>query len=83
MGGLRVRALCVVVRAKATTGPNKGPQWQAVAVATVSYLIWVYSGLRGSRLACPPGPYCWYDETMAPLLVLVWTFVVPLFYHGD
>lgn len=78
-------ALCVFVRSRATKDPGtaKGPQWPAVVIATVSFLIWVYSGLRGSPLACPPGPYCLYIAAIASLSVLLWTFLVPYFYTGD
>lgn len=70
----------VVLRAWATADPNraKGPQWAAVAIATVSFLIWVYSFGDIFRFF---GSI--WSSLGAGLLVLAWTFIVPLIYHGD
>jgi hypothetical protein len=60
------------------SGPAARPQWPAVAIAAVSFLIWVYQ-LGG-------GPFAragLYDARAASLLLLSWTFFVPLFYRGD
>ncbi len=70
-------AAVVVFRAWATTDRRHGlsAEWPAVAIATVSFLIWVFSlghvfvvMNRWSGLA-------------AALLMIAWTFVVPLFYR--
>ena len=68
--------LVILVRAYTTSDPaaNESPQWVAVAVAAVSYVIWL--NVSGSiDLASIPS----YVGTLA---MLVWTFVVPFFYRG-
>jgi hypothetical protein len=60
------------------SGPTSRPQWPAVAIAAVSFLIWVYQ-LGGGPFALAS----LYDPKAAALLLLVWTFFVPLFYRGD
>jgi hypothetical protein len=71
--------LVVLVRAK-TTGDRANsisPQWGAIAVSTISFIIWVYT---------MPGP-CQAFHVAVPYLgslaVLVWTFVVPFLYQGS
>lgn len=67
----------VLVRAYATRTPGKPPQWAAVAIAAVSYVIWVYTMgdvFMYSML---------WNAKLSMLLMLGWTFVVPLVYHGD
>jgi len=71
--------LVVLVRARATGDrPNKlSPQWGAVVVSTISFVIWVYN---------MPGPFQVYQLAIpyvGSLTVLVWTFVVPYFYQGS
>jgi hypothetical protein len=72
-------ALVVLVRAK-TTGDRVNsisPQWGAVAVSTVSFVIWVYN---------MPGPFQVYHLAvpyLGSLAVLVWTFIVPFLYQGS
>jgi hypothetical protein len=71
--------LVVLVRAK-TTGDRVNsisPQWSAVAVSTISFVIWVYT---------MPGPFQVYHVAIpfvGSLAVLVWTFVVPFLYQGS
>ena len=69
-------ALLVVVRVWGTREPPRGPQWIAVAVSAVSFVIWVFA-IGGSFLNWSP------DSHIAALLVLVWTTLVPVFYRGD
>jgi hypothetical protein len=68
--------LVVLARAYATADPaqNVGPQWIAVGVAAVSFVIWVY--VTGA-IDIPNDP-----TYVGPLVMLVWTFVVPYFYKG-
>jgi hypothetical protein len=71
--------LVVLVRAK-TTGDRANsisPQWGAIAVSTISFIIWVYT---------MPGPFQAYQLAipyLGSLAVLVWTFVVPFLYQGS
>jgi hypothetical protein len=71
--------LVVLVRAK-TTGDRVNsisPQWGAVAVSTISFVIWVYT---------MPGPFQAFHVAVpfvGSLAVLVWTFVVPFLYQGS
>jgi hypothetical protein len=71
--------LVVLVRAK-TTGDRTNsisPQWGAIAVSTISFIIWVYT---------MPGPFQAYQLAipyLGSLAVLVWTFVVPFLYQGS
>jgi hypothetical protein len=69
----------IVVRAYGTSDPRRAvkPQWGAVAIAAVSFLIWVYS------LGGPTARATGYIPWLGSLLVLAWTFVVPLVYRGD
>ena len=69
----------VVIRAYGTAdrARGKGPQWAAVLIATISFVIWLYS------LGGPFKPYGVYKPFLGSLLILAWTFFVPIFYHGD
>ncbi len=71
--------LVVLVRSKATgdKANNISPQWFAVGISSVSFVIWVYN---------MPGPFQAYGLAIpfaGSLAVLVWTFVVPYFYRGS
>ena len=69
----------VVVRMWGTADPPEGlgPQWRAVAIASGAFLIWVYSMGR------PFDDLGIHVSYIGSLLVLVWTFFVPIFYQGD
>jgi hypothetical protein len=71
--------LVVLVRTKATGDRinSISPQWGAVVVSTISFIIWVYN---------MPGPFQVYQVAIpyvGSLAVLVWTFIVPYFYQGS
>jgi hypothetical protein len=71
--------LVVLVRAKATGDRANAisPQWGAVAVSAISFVIWVYN---------MPGPFQVYQLAIpfiGSLAVLVWTFIVPFLYQGS
>ncbi len=71
--------LVVLVRAKSTgdRANSISPQWSAVAVSTISFVIWVYN---------MPGPFQAYQVAIpfvGSLAVLVWTFIVPFLYQGS
>ena len=68
----------VVVRAWATSdGKTNTPvEWPAVVIATVSYLVWVYS--MGDAFA--QFGHLW-QPLLASLMVFAWTFAAPLLYR--
>jgi hypothetical protein len=71
--------LVVLIRAKATgdRANNLSPQWIAVVVSTISFVIWVYN---------MPGPFQAFQVAIpyvGSLAVLVWTFIVPFLYQGS
>lgn len=68
--------LLVVVRVWGTREPPRGPQWIAVAISAVSFVIFVFA---------TGGPVLSFtlDSHLAALLVLVWTTLVPVLYRGD
>ncbi len=70
--------LVILARAYATRDLVKGgsPQWWAVLISSISFVIWLY---------LMPGPFQAYNLTIpyvGSLAVLVWAFVVPYFYKG-
>jgi hypothetical protein len=72
-------ALVILVRAKVTgdRANNLSPQWIAVGVSAISFVIWVYT---------MPGPFQVYHVAipyLGSLAVLVWTFIVPFLYQGS
>lgn len=68
----------IAIRAWATSDvQQKTPvEWPAVAIAAASFLIWVYSFGDVFSVATP----FWYS-LIATLVVLAWTFAIPLFYR--
>lgn len=69
-------ALLLVLRVWGTHERGKGPQWSAIAVAAVSFVVWVLA-LDGRILGLV------VSSDLASLLVLVWTTLAPLFVRGD
>jgi hypothetical protein len=51
------------------------PEWGAVGIAIVSFVVWVYSFGDVFRVA-----FNIWDPLLATFLVLGWTFIVPAFY---
>ncbi|MFM7230792.1 MAG: hypothetical protein ACKO3S_02285 [bacterium] len=68
-------ALTLVLRAWGTAD-ERGPQWQAVAISGVSFVLWVCA--TGGTFAGVPLP-----QDVAALAVLVWTTVVPGVWRGS
>lgn len=68
----------IAIRIWGTTDvPKKlGPQWPVVLISAVSFLIWIYS------IGGPFAAYGLAVPYVASLLVLGWTFFVPIFYKG-
>jgi hypothetical protein len=76
--GLFCLAAVVAERAYYTrdTSSSKPVQWGTVVVSTVAFVIWIYS-LGGPFKAYLGNAY---QPFVGSLLVLGWTFVVPMFY---
>jgi hypothetical protein len=86
----------IVLRWHATSAPQKGPQWPAVVVASISFVIWVYV-MKGDFGFYELARHVWLGEGSSPtdagkvesatqfissLALVVWTIVVPVFYQG-
>jgi hypothetical protein len=75
-------AVCLVgvilIRTYGTTDPvnNKPPDWTHVAISTTAFVIWIYT-LGGPFVAINL-----YVPYLGSLLVLAWTFFVPMLYKG-
>lgn len=69
----------IAVRVWGTTDVTNqlGPQWPVVLISAISFLIWVYS------IGGPFAAYGLAEPYIASLLVLAWTFFVPIFYKGE
>jgi hypothetical protein len=68
----------VTVRVYGTTDAEKNlpPQWGAVLISSVAFVIWLYSLGGVFKL------YGLHVAYVGSLLVLAWTFFVPIFYKG-
>jgi hypothetical protein len=68
----------VLIRTYGTTDPanNKPPDWIHVAISTTAFVIWVYT------LGGPFTAINLYVPYLGSLMVLAWTFFVPMFYKG-
>jgi hypothetical protein len=69
----------VVVRIYGTYDQSKQHplDWPHIVISAIAFVIWVY--------AIGGGPFAAFSLTIpwvGSLLVLVWTFFVPIFYHG-
>ena len=56
---------------------NLGPQWPAVLISSVAFVIWLYS------LGGPFAAFGIYLPYVGSLLVLAFTFFVPYIYRGE
>ena len=67
-----------LIRAFGTADPeaNKSPDWVHVTISAVAFVIWVYT-LGGPFEAAKV-----YEPYVGSLLVLAWTFFVPVVYKG-
>jgi hypothetical protein len=68
------------VRIYGTSDPakNVSPDWTHIILSAISYLIWIYS--LGSLSIF--GAMGIANPAVGSLLILVWTFFVPIFYKG-
>jgi hypothetical protein len=69
----------IILRAYGTSDSRSKlpPDWIHVSISTIAFLIWVYS------LGGPFAAYNLYVPYVGSLLVLAWTFFVPIFYKGQ
>ena len=79
----------IVLRWHATAMPGRGPQWAAVFIAAVSFVIWVHVMDKGDF-----GLLTYLQITdseqvvnarrfLATTALTLWTILVPVFYTGD
>jgi hypothetical protein len=68
-----------VIRIYGTADPRNSvpPQWPSVLISAFAFVIWVYS------LGGPFAAFGLHKPFIGSLLVLGWTFFVPIFYRGD
>jgi hypothetical protein len=68
----------ILIRAYGTADPehDKPTDWVHVAISSVGFAIWVYS------LGGPFAAFNLHIPYVGSLLVLAWTFFVPIFYKG-
>jgi hypothetical protein len=66
------------IRLYGTSDPEEKlpPDWTHVILSAIAFLIWVYS------LGGPFAAMGIADPVIGSLLVLAWTFFVPIFYKG-
>ena len=75
--------LIVIIRYRATRHPETGaPQPVAIAVALISFAIWLWA-LGASERGISPIPSDPDRPWPAPLVALLWGTFVPYFYKGD
>lgn len=72
-----VGVVCIRVYGTADFQRKLPPQWKAVAISAIAFIIWIYS------LGGPFAAYNLHIPYVGSLLVLVWTFFVPIFYKGS
>jgi pSer/pThr/pTyr-binding forkhead associated (FHA) protein len=65
--------ICVVFRCRLTRGSDGDPQWDAVGISAVSFIIWVY--VLGSHLPGFPLPSEYH--VWPALAMIAWTTITP------
>ncbi len=74
-----------VIRAYGTADPaqNKPTDWVQVAISAVAFVIWVYT-MGGGPFTTGGIFAAAHEQTpyLGSLLMLAWTFFVPIFYKG-
>ena len=93
-----ILAIVIVLRCQATAAPDRGPQWFAVVISVISYVIWVY--VFGGQFGVEGWLHLWLGQSSGPtglldpdlakfksligsLALVCWTLVVPVVYKGD
>jgi hypothetical protein len=69
----------IVIRAWATSDQNTPVEKPAVAIAAISFVIWIYSLGDAFKFITVRDHSIW-DSLLAMLLVFAWTLMVPLIY---
>ncbi|WP_422355314.1 hypothetical protein [Roseivirga pacifica] len=75
--GLVCCILVVFSRAYATSDENNKPQWSAVLVSTISFMIWLY--LESPIFIILELQIAW----LGTIIMAIWMFLVPYFYKGE
>ena len=72
-------ALLFAIRMNATSDParSQGPQWNAIILAAVAFLIWTY------HLGGPFRGWGLHHDALGMVLVAFWSLFVPAIYKGD
>jgi len=76
--------LIIIVRiwgTRDTSNPTKKIQWPAVVISAISFVIWVYA-VDGYFLSSNFN-FESKEKYIVSLVILVWTFIIPIFYKGD
>ena len=78
-----VGAITMRVWGTADAGANQPTDWIHVAISAVAFIIWLFS-MGGGPFATGGVFAAAYEQTpyVGSLLVLAWTFFVPIFYKG-
>jgi hypothetical protein len=73
-------AIMVVFRRWGTSDKTRSirPEWGAIVIAGISFLVWVYSCGDVFKVSLEI-----WNPLVATLLVMVWTFVTPVFYNPN
>lgn len=53
------------------------PQWPTIVISSISFVVWLYA------IGGPFVDLGWHVGWIGSLMVLAWTFIVPLVYDGD
>ncbi|MGL6095533.1 MAG: hypothetical protein ACRC7O_07025 [Fimbriiglobus sp.] len=71
--------ILVLIRARFTAGPrpDQKTQWGAVVVSTIAFVVWVY------QLGGPFRAVGWHDPLIGLILMIVASFILPIFYEGE
>jgi len=94
-----ILAVVIVLRWQATAAPERGPQGLAVAIAAISYVIWVYvfgghfgietwlqrwaPALSSDPSGLPDPDAAKFKSLIGSLTLVCWTLLVPAVYKGD
>ena len=79
--GLICLILVIIVRTFGTHQPGKSPQYLAVLVAVISFILWVCA--MGGTILPPQLGISSLSPQIWSVAIGVWTFLVPYFYKGD
>ena len=72
-----IGVIAIRIYGTADSENNLPAQWPVVIISSIAFVIWIYSLGGVFKLYGVHSPY------IGSLLVLAWTFFVPIFYKGD